>query len=209
MLGLLAALGGLKEADVLIQIATDDADLFHSSDMTGYADLKVNGHRETVPIKSKAFRRWLARQFYNMERSAPGSEATASALNVIEAKAAFDGLERKVFTRIAGDGGKIYLDMCDAEWRALEIDINGWRLIDEPPVRFRRAPGMRALPLPVAGGSVEGLRKLLNVTDADLILVVAWLLAALRDRGPYPVLVLAGEQGSGQELAQQNFAVAD
>jgi hypothetical protein len=39
----------------------------------------------------------------------------------------------------------------------------------------------------------------LNVQgDADFVLVVAWLLASLRDCGSYPVLVLSGEQGSAK-----------
>ena len=32
----------------------------------------------------------------------------------------------------------------------------------------------------------------------DVALAVAWLLAAFRDKGPYPVLVLTGEQGSAK-----------
>ena len=49
------------------------------------------------------------------------------------------------------------------------------------------------------GGSVETLRSFLNVqADADFVLVVAWALACLRDRGPYPVLALSGEQGSAK-----------
>src|SRR6516165_9812064 len=40
---------------------------------------------------------------------------------------------------------------------------------------------------------------LLNVKDAaDFKLAVAWLLAALRSVGPYPVLVLLGEQGTAK-----------
>src|SRR5205823_8606362 len=63
----------------------------------------------------------------------------------------------------------------------------------------RRAAGMKALPLPAAGGSIETLRSFLNVrSDADFVLVVAWTLVCLRDRGPYPVLVLSGEQGSAK-----------
>jgi hypothetical protein len=60
---------------------------------------------------------------------------------------------------------------------------------------------MAALPAPVRGGSLAELRRLLNLRDdRDWVLVVAWLLAALRDRGPYPVLVLVGEQGAGKTL---------
>ena len=49
------------------------------------------------------------------------------------------------------------------------------------------------------GGSVETLRSFLNVqSDTDFVLVVAWALAVLRNRGPYPVIVLSGEQGSAK-----------
>jgi hypothetical protein len=58
---------------------------------------------------------------------------------------------------------------------------------------------MKALPEPVPGGSVELLRPFLNLSsEGDFVLAVAWVLAALRDRGPYPVLVLSGEQGSAK-----------
>jgi hypothetical protein len=40
------------------------AELFHGPDGTGFADLGINGHRETWPIRSKGFRRWLVRQFF-------------------------------------------------------------------------------------------------------------------------------------------------
>jgi hypothetical protein len=84
-------------------------------------------------------------------------------------------------------------------WRAIEIDTAGWRVIDKPPVRFRRAAGMRPLPMPVRGGSVDTLRSFLNVqSDNDFVLAVAWALAVLRNCGPYPVLILSGEQGSAK-----------
>jgi hypothetical protein len=186
------------QADILIELA-QAAELFHTPDSTGYADLDVNGHRETWPIRAKGFRRWLARRFFEATEGAPSSEALQSALNVIEAKAHFDGPERIVHVRIGGLDGKLYLDLGDKEWRAVEIDATGWRVIDKPPVRFRRAAGMQPLAIPVPGGSVKMLRLFLNVkTDADFVLVVAWLLACLRDRGPYPVIVLVGEQGSAK-----------
>jgi hypothetical protein len=81
----------------------------------------------------------------------------------------------------------------------VEIDATGWRVVENPPVRFRRASGMKPLPVPVGGGSVADLRLFLNVqTEADFVLVVAWALAVLRNRGPYPVIVLSGEQGSAK-----------
>ncbi len=42
-------------------------------------------------------------------------------------------------------------------------------------------------------------RSFLNLPAAnDFVLTVAWLLAALRPSGPYPLLAVAGEQGSAK-----------
>jgi hypothetical protein len=182
----------------LIELVVD-AGLLHTPDGTGYAVLEINGHRETWPIRSKGFKRWLARQFFETTGGAPSSEALYSALNVIEARAHFDAPQMDVHIRVAGHDGKLYLDLADDAWRAVEIDEAGWRIVDEPPVRFRRAAGMQPLPAPVGGGSIEALREFLNVgDDSEFVLVVAWALAVLRDKGPYPVIVLSGEQGSAK-----------
>ena len=186
------------KADILIAFA-QTAELFHTPDGKGFADLDINGHRETWPIRARGFRHWLNRQFFEATGGAPSSEALQSAVNVIEARAHFDAPERPVFIRVGGCEGKLYLDLCDENWRGVEIDATGWRVIDNPPVRFRRAAGMQPLPMPVPGGSVETLRSFLNVqSDSDFVLVVAWALAVLRNRGPYPVIVLSGEQGSAK-----------
>ncbi len=186
------------KADILIAFA-QTAELFHTPDGKGFADLDINGHRETWPIRARGFRHWLNRQFFEATGGAPSSEALQSAVNVIEARAHFDAPERSVFIRVGGCEGKLYLDLCDENWRGVEIDATGWRVIDNPPVRFRRAAGMQPLPVPAPGGSVETLRSFLNVqSDSDFVLVVAWALAVLRNRGPYPVIVLSGEQGSAK-----------
>ena len=189
---------GPTQADVLIKLA-ETAALFRNADGIGFADLHVNGHRETHPLRSKGFRRWLFRQFFAATRGAPNAEAFSSALNVIEAKAHFDCPERPVNIRVAALEGRVYIDLADASWRAIEIDATGWRIVASPPVRFRRAAGMLALPSPLSGGSIETMRPFLNVkSNEDFILAVAWLLAALRDCGPYPVLVLSGEHGAAK-----------
>ena len=189
---------GPTQADILIDLAQTVV-LFHTPDGSGFADLDINGHRETWPIRAKGFRRWLARRFFEETGGAPSSEALQSALNVIEAKAHFDAPERQVHVRVGGLDGRLYLDLGDETWRAVEIEASGWRIIDNPPVRFRRASGMKPMPIPVGGGSVATLRSFLNVqTDADFVLVVAWALACLRNHGPYPVIVLSGEQGSAK-----------
>ncbi len=176
-------------------------ELFHTATGTAFADLLIDGHRETWPIHSKRFRSWLRRRYYQATGDAPSAAALNAALNLLEARAQFEGPERMVHVRIAEHEGHIYLDLADTAWRAAEIGPDGWRVVAEPPVRFRRPPGMLPLPMPQRGGSLEQLTSLLNLPDrGDLVLVTTWLLATLRHGGPYPLLVIAGEQGSAKTV---------
>ena len=59
------------------------------SDGTGYADLDINGHRETWPVRSKGFTRWLARAFFDETNGAPNSEALAVGAQRDRGKSAF------------------------------------------------------------------------------------------------------------------------
>ncbi len=70
-------------------------------------------------------------------------------------------------------------------------------------MKFVRSRGMRHLPIPDLGGNVDQLRLFLNVADEDWPLVLTWILAALRRRGPFPILTLNGEQGSSKSSPQQ------
>jgi hypothetical protein len=185
---------------MLTTLGPDD-ELFHTATGTAYADLQINGHRETWPIHSKRFRSWLRRRYYQATGDAPSAAALNAALNLLEARAQFEGPQRMVHVRIAEHEGRIYLDLADAAWQAAEIGPDGWRVVAKPPVRFRRPPGLLPLPMPEQGGSLEQLSSLLNLPSQDaLVLVTTWLLAALRPGGPYPLLVIAGEQGSAKTV---------
>ena len=191
------------QKDLLLELAAT-ASLFRTQDGTAFADTVVNGHRETWPVRSRSLKLWLGRRYYEKTGSAPSREAREVALDTLQAKALFDAPERPVALRVAEYKGKLYLDLCNEAWQAVEIDVAGWRVIDDPPVRFRRTPGMQPLPVPVSGGSVNELRPFLNVgPGGDFALVVAWLLASLRPNGPFPVLVLLGEHGAAKSTSAE------
>ncbi len=176
-------------------------DLFHTPAGTAFADLWVDGHRETWPIRSKWFRGWLRRCYYEVTECVPSVHAIRSEIELLEARAQFDAPERSVHVRLAEQDGSIYLDLADDHWRVIEIGSDGWRLNGCSPVRFRRLPGMLPLPVPQPGGSIEALLPFLNLSDRnDFVLVVAWLMAALRFGGPYPLLAISGEQGSAKTV---------
>jgi len=132
------------------------------------------------------------------------STSVAEAQATLEAHALYEGAQQEVYTRIAGDGiDVVYVDLCDDEWRVVEISVSArtFRVLDDSPVRFVRAQGMLALPVPEHGGNLLALRQLLNLADdGDWALVLAWLVAALRPTGPYPILLVHGEQGTAKSM---------
>jgi hypothetical protein len=176
-------------------------ELFHTSSGVAYADFMTDGHREIWPIRSKRFRTWLRRCYYRATGAAPSAAVLGPALDLLEARAQFDGPERVVHIRVAEHTGRLYLDLADERWRAVEIGPDGWQVVGSPPARFRRPAGMLPLPVPERGGSIEALRPFLNISkQSDFVLIVAWLLAALRPTGPYPLLAISGEQGSAKTV---------
>ena len=180
-------------------------ELFRDRRRTAFAAIEVGGHRENLALQSWAFKQWLARQARQVYGSIPGTSAIEEAVNSLVADARFGDVEREVHVRVAGHGGAIYLDLGDRAWRAVEVRPDGWDIVERCPVSFWRPEGMQPLPEPYrAGASLGELQQLLNLSDcANWMRVVAWLLAVLRPEGPYPLLVLGGEQGSAKSTASE------
>jgi hypothetical protein len=193
-------------ATQLVKMALDSAELFHDGEDC-YATIS-SGHQETHGLTSRTFKRWLGHLYFQTTKTAPAAEALSTAVNTLSGHALFKGTEQKTYIRVGGHGGAIYLDLCNPTWQVIEVTTGGWRIIEaaQCPVRFRKSHGMLALAMPVRGGCVDLLRPLVNLPDDDAwMLFVGALVMALRDRGPYPVATLTGEQGSGKSGSAKIF----
>ena len=149
--------------------------------------------------------------YFQREGKIPGPQVLQGAMGILEGEALFAEPEQAVFLRLAQHEEAIYLDLAHALWEVVEVTATGWRVLQRSPMKFLRRPGMLPLPCPEAGGSLADLRSFINVSnDVDWRIVVAWLVAALRPCGPYPVLTLHGEQGAAKStLARLLRALVD
>lgn len=185
--------------DLVTLVHGAGCELWHDPDKEAYVTLPGSSHFENMAINSKSFKLWLGHQYYNLIGRAPGTNSLADAINTLCGYARYTGPEHKVYTRLAVHKGRIYLDLGEPEWKAVEISKKGWKVIPTPPVKFIRNRGNRPLPEPLRGGDLTDLKPFLNVkSEAHWRLLVAWLLSAFHPQSPYPILALSGEQGSAK-----------
>jgi len=188
-----------SDASFLIQL-TADMEFFHTPTDDRYVSYERDMHRETHPLgRGSRFKEELARRFYTQKGRPPSTNAMTSAMPIFEDRAYRSAPAVEVYTRVGKHEGAIYIDLADKDWRAIEIKADGWRVVHNPPVRFRRAKGMLPLPDPACGGHLSELRPFINVPDDEnWALVAAWLVMAVHPDGPYPILDIHGEQGSAK-----------
>jgi hypothetical protein len=212
---------GETGAAMLMRLA-GEARIFRGVDNRFYAEVPSGGQQEVHELNSSAFAYWLIRRIRDERKTVPSLEGLQRLIRTLEADAfALDSSEA-VWVRVAAGnalsgareqgvhdhcnrvppqhaaGGVYYVDLGDSSREAVEIRAEGCRLVSRPPVAFSRPPGLGPLPRPSWDGSIELLKKYVNVADVDFPLLVAWATAALRPVGPYPILILSGEQGSAK-----------
>jgi hypothetical protein len=196
---------GEGPVDALLRLASS-ARLYRSTDGRLHARVKVGDRQEIYGLKSSGFRDWLTDGYFADRREPPSQWAVRRVVSLLEARARFDGGTPSVCIRVGrgqdadGDGNvsTYFLDLGDPSGRAIQIRVDGWTVVARPDVHFRRPAGLLPLPLPSRDGSIDLLRPYANLAKGDFRLLVAWLTAALRPVGPYPILAIHGEQGSAK-----------
>ncbi len=184
----------------------DEMVLWHDPRLRAFATVQRGDHFENYACRSTRFKQWLTGRTWTQFGFVARTSAIDDVLRVFEAIAVNEGPQHVPATRIGRDGDAIYIDLVDDTWRAVKITSTGWAVEDHPPVKFVRSSSMVSLPIPEAGYFIEELYGFLNIKNpVDLMLAIAWLVASLRDQGPYPILVLNGEQGSSKSTFSKIF----
>ena len=139
-------------------------------------------------------------------KTLPHRNVLSGIIEYRESQTIMDAPERDVFVRVASLNNKIYLDLGNDQWDAVEITSEGWTIIESAnvPVLFTRSTDSGPLPYPVPGGSINELRTFVNgASETNFRLIVSWLLGTLQGSSPYPCLNLMGPQGSLKSTTQR------
>lgn len=195
--------GGEKKRAILVEALVHasemDTLLFQDQHGRAYAAIRVEGHREVWPVRGRKFQVWLAGMIWRRQRKAPTQMLLSMGTAIFEAEALHSGVKYVLHNRVAWREEAIWYDLSDERWRAVKITPDGWEVVDEPPILFRRYGHQSPQVEPVHGGKPRKFLELTTVkNEDDKILLIVAMGSYLIPEFPHPVLVLHGPQGSAK-----------
>lgn len=209
--------GRQGKADLFIQMMQQWAEVYADESGKPFASFMVEPldpetgevlppHRETWAMDSRKFKEKAALKFLESFGMVAGDTAMKEATDILMAQC--DKTPKQaVYLRYAPipDDGGVYIDLANDDWQVVEVTPTGWRVIPATAckVKFRRVAHSKPLPTPEPGGAIDDLWRHVNIPGQDSrLLVVAWLLEAMRISTPYPVMELVAGQGSAKSTTQ-------
>jgi hypothetical protein len=199
------------QSRLLVQLAEETYRLIRSSDGRTYAVPKL-GPSIAVPLGSKSgsgVRAKLAASLRRRTGQVASTSALGNCINVLEGEAS-ELDPQPVHLRMGRYDGAIVVDMGTETGQCILITAQGWSIQAASPVIFRRSELTHPLVEPVRGGSLDGLRALVNLTEADYRLAIGWVVAAFFTDMPHPILLVQGEQGTAKSnLIRSLLALID
>ena len=181
-------------------------ELFHN----GFEDTFISIIEEEkgikiYPLMSSAAQRWLKYKYYSAVGRPISSSAFREAHETLIAKARYEGVAKSIFLRLARIGKLVVINLANDNGEAVTIDSTQWALNAEPPVSFVKSASMASLPSPAVsdGSAFMRFKQLMGLSDNNFHRVLAFLINCLKPEGPYLLLLLEGEQGSGKSVLSE------
>jgi hypothetical protein len=178
---------------------TEDGRLF-----LDYTDLGIRRTMAITPVGNCDFRGWFSAFCVDQISLVPNGDLVNSAQTYFAHWTRTRGPKLKDYIRVGGRIGELYIDTGNDANDAWRITPTAIELIKGGPTHIRMLRGAGVLPLIEPDFDADPsefptlLRKYIASDDDTLMLLTAWLLGCLRPEGPYPVLTISGEQGSGK-----------
>jgi len=180
---------------------------WQSEDGRLFLDYMAGSQRRTLTVTPSGgcdFRGWFTAFCVDDQGFVPGGDYVSASQAYFAHWVKTTGKKLKDFIRVGGKVGDLYLDVGNDGNDCWHISAAGIKHVNGGPSHIRMVRGAGMLPLvePDLSCPPSELPKLLkHFVGADedtLMLLVAWLLGCMRPEGPYPVLTISGEQGSGK-----------
>jgi hypothetical protein len=194
------------QAEVLVGlIENEDTEFFRNETNDAFARVKVQDHFEILQVRSKSFRLWATGLYYKHTKGgAVNNDAYQTARGIIEGRCIVEGKQYTIHPRVGFEGGTIWYDLGDPTWRAVRVNEEGWSIVTETPILFRRYPHMRPQMEPKGSISLREIFEFINVENEDMkLLLMVWVVTCFIKGFPHTAPIIHGQQGSAKTTASE------
>ncbi|XMB85876.1 toprim domain-containing protein [Mycoplasmatota bacterium WC44] len=185
-----------------VKAIIDKLDVFEDEVLGLYMKYQVGEVIKYTPIKSNDFRNFLVLSFQQMYRDDMSEKELKEALLNIEPNLELKKIPIKFSNRIAFQDDEIHVDLCRDDLKTVLINKDGWKLSDDFNPRFIKRAHQSEQVIPndkFIKGSLKSLLKLFpNLTENEIIMLIAVITTAFIEEIPKPILAINGGRGSAK-----------
>ena len=121
----------------LIQMVIEKGELFYDPKTErAYVTAAIDGIDSTMAINGKQFIEWISFQYYSTTGQSANEASIKQARFALSGIAKFEGKQQQIYLRVAEYQGGHYIFLADDQLRTIEVLPSGWRIVDDPPVKF-------------------------------------------------------------------------
>lgn len=188
-------------ASIAVELASEGCELFHDSRGRAFISIRItHAGIANLRLDSEEANNFIRRKYYNQFKKPLHSAPLTQAIDTLKAQAFYEGNRHHVAVRMGRHGDEIYVDLGREDHLLIRITPSGWNTTFDAPIKFWRPAGFGELPVPTRGGDLNGISELLQLSAQNWLLVLSFILSALRPGGPFFCLLVDGEQGSGKSI---------
>lgn len=191
---------------LMIEQAEEAGDyFFRSPEEEAYVQFECEEHQEVCKVSDSRYGHLIKKRYYDKYRIAPAKDGLVQALGLFEAKASFEGEEREVFSRCAGDKESIIYFLANPEWEVVKISKEGWSIEKNQSFMFRKTKNMKAQKYPEEYNDLLGLldKYFVFKNDDDRILHAVSLVSKLIPNIAHPIDIWYGEKGAAKTTSMR------
>ena len=194
-----------NKKEICLEFLMGKIRLLKSQEGVPFAIFQENDKRTIVRMPSQQFLERI--RLILTEIFIPSSLLLNELQEHMTAVARYQSPEEEVFIRFRRLPNQVVIDLADPLGRAVLITGKSIRILDNPKSHFYHPQGQLALEEYLEPTGLEGFKKLkkylgkISIVEAKLI--ISWLVAVIYTEGPYPILLLQGEQGTAKTFAMK------
>lgn len=161
-------------------------------------------HMEQVSLDTPEFRYWVENLYRRTQGDLVGKDTINTAIEALKGLIYESKKKTQTYIRCWFDkeNKKLYYDLGDDKWRAIEVSKDGWRVMYDSANIFIRHNHMLPQSEPskeYPKDAIDKLAELFNLKDASTkLLFKVYLVASFIPDFPHPMLVVHGDHGSAK-----------